>query len=157
LALNAARVLEFFLSVRVGVAILTFFLLGSIASVLVHPREPEKYLEQTLENRERSHRADAAWAHGFFVYNLLHPYGIGLPHYDAPGAAKPALERIAKRYGERVSKQEESGMRTALNGQVRGDEIRAFIARHAGALDRFYDVASFLQLNGTKTGKGAWS
>lgn len=157
LALNARRVIEFLLSVRVGIAVLTFFLLGSIASVVVHPRNPNKFLNLPLEQRELSHRADAAWAHGFFLFSMAHPYGIGLTKHDVPPVAKEGLSRIERRYGERISRQEASGMRTALNGQLRGEEVKEFIARHQRALDGFYEAARFLQLNGTPTGMGAWS
>jgi hypothetical protein len=156
-ALNWRRALEFLLSVRVGIAVLLFFVAGSLVSVLVHPRDPDKYLDLTFEQRERAHREDAHWAHGYFLYHLLHPYGLGMPTLEAPAEARPALDRMAQRYGKATARQEESGMRTALSGQVRSDEIRKLIERHEKAFDRFYEVSRVLQLSGTPTGKGAWS
>lgn len=157
LALSARRVVEFFLSVRVGVAILVFFALGSIASVLVHPRDPEKYLDRGPEQAERLHKDDFGWATGYFLYHLLHPYGWGMPTIEVPQGAQDGVARLAQQYGARLGKQEESGMRTALNGNLRGSEIREFIRDHQAALDRTYEICCFLQLNGTHTGKGAWS
>ncbi|HKD99775.1 MAG TPA: hypothetical protein VKE69_02095, partial [Planctomycetota bacterium] len=156
-AMNARRAAEFFLPVRVGIAVLTFFLLGSILSVLVHPRDPKKDLNLPPEQQEAELRDDARWAHGFFLWSLLHPYGIGVPKFDVPNVAKPGLERIAQRYGKRIAAQEASGMKTAFSGKAKGDEIRAFNERHGAALDRFYEVCRTLQLNGTETAKGAWS
>lgn len=157
LALSARRIVEFFLSIRVGIAVLVFFALGSVASVLVHPRDPDRYLDRGPEDQERMHREDFAWATGYFLYHLSRPYGIGMPRFEVPSEAEKGLRRIAAQYGARVANQERSGMRTALNGQVRGDEIRDFIARNRTSLDRAYNVCRFLQLNGTRSGKGAWT
>ncbi len=158
LALSARRAVEFLLSVRVGIAVIVVFLLGSIVSVVAHPRDPEKYLHlPTIEQRERAQRDDFAWATAFFVYHLAHPYGIGLPSFEPPPGAETGLERIARRYGDRIAKQEESGMRTALSGTVRSQEIRQLIEEHRGLFDGLYEACFFLQLNGTTTGKGAWT
>ncbi|MFN0206069.1 MAG: hypothetical protein ACKVS6_07110 [Planctomycetota bacterium] len=158
LLISWKRAMEFFLSIRVGVAILVFFVLGSVASVVVHPRDPEKYNHiQKVEDREYKHRDDFQWATGFFFYHLLHPYGWGMPSAEAPEAAKGSLDRISKRYSNRIAKQEESGMKSAVTGQLRGQEIKAFIIRHRALFNQLYDICLFLQLSGTATGKGAWS
>lgn len=180
-------VLEFFLSIRVGVAILVFFALGSIISVLIPPRDPEKYkfiekdhrmVEAALEEQESRFKDDFAWATGYFFYHLSHPYGFGLPNAklpfedggkDAnnsdspieapsrPSNVKNPLERIAGHYGDRLARQEESGMRSALTGRVRTVEIQDYIKKNRDFFDGFYELSKKLQLSGTPTSKGAWA
>jgi hypothetical protein len=157
LLISWRRVMEFFLSIRVGIAILVFFTLGSIAAVLVHPREPEKYNHLPGDKQEVAHRDDFFWATGYFLYHCLHPYGFGMPDAQAPASARENLQRVALRFGERLAKQEESGMKTAMSGQLRAQEIKEFIARNRSLLNTLYDICRFTQLNGTATGKGAWS
>jgi len=159
LALSVRAVLEFFLSVRVGVAVLVYFLLGSTAAVVVHPREPDKYLDPRvpIEQREEKHYEDFAWATSYFLYHCQHPYGIGMPNYPVPVQAQKTLERIGARYGPRIARQEESGMKTATNGSIKTGQIRKFMENNESWLRALYRFCTFSQLNGTATGKGAWS
>ncbi|MBI3817626.1 MAG: hypothetical protein HY286_02960 [Planctomycetes bacterium] len=179
LVLSWRAVFEFFLSIRVGVAILVFFLLGSILSVLIPPRDPNahRYDENgrrlSADEQETKFKDDFAWATGYFLYHVTHLYGIGMPATKLPfeeenSADSPLeptsrpkmsnpLERVGRHYGERVAKQEESGMRTAFNGRARGIEIQKFIFENRGFFDGFYEFSRKSQLSGTDTAKGAWA
>lgn len=175
LLLSWRAVVEFLLSIRVGIAVLSFFLLGSILGVVVHPRDPDRYRHLSVEAAEQKHLDDFNWATGYFFYHLSHPYGIGLPKQKLPFEEQPAgsepgvlepdsrpamenpLERIAGHYGARLAAQERSGMVTALNGRARGAEINTYIATHKDLLEFLYKACTRLQLNGTTTAKGAWA
>jgi hypothetical protein len=146
--LQRAAVLRFLRSMHAGVALLSLATLAVFAGVLVPQIEgfedPEERV--TEANYERNFR-DFAWAESYFLYHILHPYGIGMPQTPIPAEALDNLERFGQVYGEEERDNREKMMRASFSGGAKVDEIDAFLRRHDGALRTAFDVATFLEFN----------
>jgi phage shock protein PspC (stress-responsive transcriptional regulator) len=94
------------------------------------------------------------WAEGYFLYHLLHLYGIGLPEGDLTPQQREGLERFGQRYGHEERDNRLKEMRAAFSGRQKIDEIGAFIHRNEQALWRFFEVSTQLHLN--RTYKSSW-
>ncbi len=94
------------------------------------------------------------WAEGYFLYHLLHLYGIGMPSGDLTPQQQEGLERFGRRYGieERDNRRKE--MRAAFSGREKIEQIGAFIHAHEDSLWRGFEVCTRLQLN--RTYKSNW-
>ncbi len=94
------------------------------------------------------------WAEGFFLYHLLHPYGIGMPKGELMPRMEEGLERFGRRYGFEESKNRRKQMLASMSGQEKSQEIGAFISRHENEFWRAFEVSTVLQLN--RAYKSSW-
>src|SRR5205085_12558000 len=57
------------------------------------------------------------FAEAYFVYHLLHPYGIGMPQAPLPEQVLAGLDRFGQRYGKEERDNREKQMKQAFGGQ----------------------------------------
>ena len=153
--LQRAALARFFRSMHVGVSLVALSGIAVAVGVLVPQidgfEDPEERV--TAANYEAQYKA-FRWAEGYFLYHLMHPYGIGLPEAQIPPQAMAGLEKFGRRYGEEERSNREKQMVAAFSGMQKTKEIGAFVDRHDAALRRFFDVATALHLN--RTYKSHW-
>lgn len=153
--LQRAALVRFFRSMHVGVSLVTLSGIAVAIGVLVPQidgfEDPqERVTEANYESQYKAFR----WAEGYFLYHLMHPYGIGLPEAEIPAPALASLEKFGHRYGEEERSNREKQMRAAFSGMQKTKEIGAFVNEHDAALRRFFDVSTALHLN--RTYKSHW-
>lgn len=146
---------RFLRSVQVGVTLVVLTTLAVIGGVLVPQIEGFEDPEQrvTAANYEDQYAA-FRWAEGYFLYHVLHPYGIGMPEAVLPPGIDERLEAFGRRYGREEEKNRKKQMSSAFSGGPKTNEIRAFIERHDVGLRRAFDVCTALHLN--RTYKSWW-
>jgi len=143
--LQRAAVLRFLRTMQVGVSFLVVATLAIFSGVVVpqieHFEDPEERVTQA--NYERNFR-DFSWAESYFLYHILHPYGIGMPEADIPDVAMQGLERFGRAYGEEERSNREKMMRASFASGPKVDAVEAFMRDHEQGLRRAFDVATFL-------------
>lgn len=113
----------------------------------------------TIEQIERLERYKEQysmfrWAEGYFLYHMLHPYGLGFPEAELPAPAREGLERFGRLYGDEERSNREKQMLAAFSGQKKSAEIGEFIREHERTMRRAFDVCTALDLN--RTYKSHW-
>ena len=88
-----------------------------------------------------------AFAEAYFLYHVLHPYGIGMPEAGVPESVLQRLDQFGQRYGKEERDNQEKQIRQAFSGQPKSQAITQFTADHALFLRRFFDVATALHWN----------
>ncbi len=160
----------FFRSMHVGVTLVGLTILAVTSGVLVPQidgfedpeqrvdlaREYEDYLlfrergyqklPAELEDRFEQYQA-FRWAEGYFLYHLLHLYGIGMPEAALAPRMEQGLERFGKKYGVEERDNRRKQMGAMLSGEEKVREIGAFIQRNEDELWRFFQVSTALDLN----------
>jgi hypothetical protein len=116
-----------------------------------------KAVEKTLTGlnadqraRLRKYRAEYQtfrWAEGYFIYHLIHPYGIGMPSAMLPAPALEKLKLFGLKYGEEERANREKTMKAAFGGREKSVAIGTLIRGHEAGFRGFFDVATTLQLN----------
>ncbi len=94
------------------------------------------------------------WAEGYFLYHLLHFYGIGMPSGDLTPQMLEGLERYGQKYGLEERGNTEKQMRAAFSGHEKLEEIGALIHANEPFFWRFFEVSTVLDLN--RTYKSHW-
>ncbi len=94
------------------------------------------------------------WAEGYFVYHLLHLYGIGMPSAEIPPQAAAGLDSFGRKYGVEERDNRSKQMKAAFQGQAKVQEIGQLIHDHEDAFWRAFEVATLLDLN--RTYKSSW-
>lgn len=94
------------------------------------------------------------WAEGYFIYHLIHPYGIGMPSGNLPAPALESLKKFGLKYGEEERSNREKTMRAAFGGREKSVAIGTLIRNHEETFRTAFDVATTLQLN--RTYKSHW-
>lgn len=94
------------------------------------------------------------WAEGFFVYHLLHLYGVGMPESALPPGVAEKLDRFQDRYGIEERENREKQMGAAFSGRQKSQEIGTLIRENEKAFRRAFQVCTALDLN--RTYKSNW-
>jgi hypothetical protein len=153
--LQRAAVVRFFRTMQVGVALVGLTALSVLTGVLVPQidgfEDPRQRV--TAENDAEQYQA-FRWAEGYFLWHLLHLYGLGTPEGGLDPRAVEGLARFSRRYGFEEGDNTRKLMEAASSGQLKTRAIGAFIDRHDAALRRLFDVCTVLQLN--RTYKSYW-
>lgn len=146
--LQREGVLRYLRSMHAGVSLISIATLAVFSGVIVPQIEgfedPEERVTQA--NYERNFR-DFSWAESYFLYHILHPYGIGMPDAEIPEQALAGLERFGQVYGEEERDNREKMMRASFTAGPKTDEVEAFMKRHDKALRVAFDVVTFLEFN----------
>ncbi len=87
------------------------------------------------------------WAEGFFVYHLLHLYGIGMPESALPPGVAARLETFQDRYGIEERENREKQMGAAFSGRMKSQEIGNLIRANEHAFRRAFQICTALDLN----------
>jgi hypothetical protein len=177
LFLQRRAVVVFFRSVHVGVTLVVTCTIAVTIGVLVPQidgfEDPDQRVDMVAEARdlelfrefgyqrlprelEDGHEQYQAfrWAEGYFLYHLLHLYGIGMPTADLPPSVEEGLERFGDKYGREEEKNNRKQMRAMLSGREKIDEIGSFIHRNEETLWRAFQVCTALELN--RAYKSSW-
>ena len=146
--LQRAAVLRFLRSMHAGVAMISIATLAVFTGVIVPQIEgfEDPSERVTTANYERNF-AQFAWAESYFLYHMLHPYGIGMPEAQIPPQTLENLDRFGHFYGEEERDNREKMMRASFSSGPKSDEVEAFMREHDGALRSAFDVATFLEFN----------
>lgn len=146
--LQRAAALRFLRSMHAGVTLISLATLAVFSGVIVPQIEgfedPEERV--TEANYERNFAA-FSWAESYFLYHLLHPYGIGMASQEVPEVAREGLERFGQVYGEEERANREKMMQASFSAGPKTDAVEAFMRRHDGALRTAFDVVTFLEFN----------
>jgi len=94
------------------------------------------------------------WAEGFFLYHLMHPYGIGMPEASLPPGVTEKLDSFQDRYGIEERQNREKQMGAAFSGRTKSQEIGNLIRSNEPAFRRAFEISSALDLN--RTYKSNW-
>ncbi len=94
------------------------------------------------------------WAEGYFLYHILHLYGIGMPTGALPPQVEEGLAHYGERYGQEEQKNRSIEMHAAFSGRDKTAEIRQVIDRHETGIRRAFQVCTALQLN--RAYKSSW-
>ncbi len=153
--LQRGAVVRFFRTMHVGVSLVSLSCLAVLVGVLIPQidgfEDPTERV--TAANYEAQYKA-FAWAEAYFIYHLIHPYGIGMPAVDLPPPVLSSLERFGGKYGTEEQGNREKQMRAAFSGNEKTKEIGALLREHEGFFRKFFDVATALHLN--RTYKSHW-
>lgn len=148
LVMQWGSVARFFRTMQVGVTLVVLSALSVVLGVLVPQissfEDPD--VRVTPENYEEEYAA-FRWAEGYFLYHLLHLYGIGMPEGELPPQAEAGLERFERAYGRAEGKNRRKRMEAAFSGQAKTAEIGALIDEHDTGMRRFFDVCTALHFN----------
>ncbi|MBL8857374.1 MAG: hypothetical protein JNL28_02560 [Planctomycetes bacterium] len=110
-----------------------------------------KGLDGDQRARLRKYRAGYnafRWAEGYFIYHLVHPYGIGMPKpAPLPAQVVDGLDRYGKKYGREERDNREKQMKAAFNGRTVSQEIGAMIRRNESLFRSAFDISTTLHLN----------
>lgn len=148
-------IVDFFRSMQTGVALVVLSTVAVGVGVLVPQIDNFEDPEQRITQANRQEEFNKfRWAESYFLYHLMHLYGIGMPTAEIPPAAVEGLERYGRVYGEEERKNREVQMRAALAGQAKSAAIEQFGVRHRAALEKAFDVCTALHLN--RTYKSNW-
>lgn len=120
-----------------------------------HPSLATLSSEQVARiKRWKNEYAAFRWAEGFFVYHMLHLYGIGMPTAGMlPGVAEK-LDVFQDRYGIEERQNREKQMNAAFTGRLKSQEIGALIRANERAFRRAFEICTALDLN--RTYKSNW-
>jgi len=147
--------LRFFRTMHVGVALVGLTTLSVLLGVLVPQidgfEDPKQRV--TAENYEEQYKA-FRWAEGYFIWHLMHPYGVGMPEASIPPQAQEGLERFSRRYGYEEGKNRGKQMEAAFSGQLKTAEIGTFINKYDKQFRKAFDVCTALHIN--RTYKSYW-
>jgi hypothetical protein len=155
LFLQRASVIAFFRSMHVGVSLVALTCVAVLTGVLIPQIEGfEDPTERVTKANYEEQYQEFRWAEGFFIYHLMHPYGIGMPEGALPPFVKDSLAHFGERYGSEEQKNRETQMKAAFSGQAKTSEIEAFVKKYDAGLRRFFDFATALDLN--RTYKSNW-
>lgn len=160
---------RFFRSMVTGVSLVVLSTLGVLIGVLIPQidgfedpdmrvdlaREEAKYELYksqgyvTEAQKRDGHNQYGAfrWAEGYFIYHLLHLYGLGMPEAELPEGITAKLDRFGRRYGVEEQSNREKQMSAAFSGQAKTREISQWVAEHEDFLWRFFKVSTILDLN----------
>jgi hypothetical protein len=94
------------------------------------------------------------WAETYFVYHLLHPYGIGMHADPIPAPALAGLDRYERIYGHEERRNRETMMEAAFASGPKTAEIEDLQDRWTPTLRRAFDLCTTLDLN--RTYKSNW-
>jgi len=94
------------------------------------------------------------WAEGFFVYHMLHIYGLGMPEAALPPGIDEKLDRFEDRYGIEERDNREKQMNAAFTGRIKSQEIGTLIRENEPAFRRAFEICTALDLN--RTYKSNW-
>ncbi|MBK7876564.1 MAG: hypothetical protein IPJ77_12585 [Planctomycetes bacterium] len=95
----------------------------------------------------RRHLDTFKFAEAYFLYHLLHPYGIGMPEAGLPPQVEEGLVRFGQRYGKEEQGNREKQMRQAIGGQPKSAAITQFTVDHHDGLRAFFDLSTALHWN----------
>ncbi len=160
----------FFRAMHVGVTLVGLTLLSVASGVLVPQidgfEDPEQRVDLAREYqdyllfRERGYQKLPAeledgfeqyqafrWAEGYFLYHLLHLYGIGMPEAALAPRMEQGLERFGKKYGIEERDNRRKQMAAMFSGEEKVREIGAFIQRNEESMWRCFQVSTLLDLN----------
>jgi len=104
--------------------------------------------------RWKNEYAAFRWAEGFFVYHMLHLYGIGMPESSLPPGVAERLETFQDRYGIEERQNREKQMGAAFSGRQKSQEIGALIRENERTFRRAFVICTALDLN--RTYKSNW-
>lgn len=104
--------------------------------------------------RWKNEYAAFRWAEGFFLYHMLHLYGIGMPEAALPPGVAPKLDAFQDRYGIEERQNREKQMGAAFSGKQKSQEIGALIRANEHAFRRAFEICTALDLN--RTYKSNW-
>lgn len=104
--------------------------------------------------RWKNEYAAFRWAEGYFVYHMLHLYGIGMPEASLPPSVPEQLDRFQDRYGIEERQNREKQMRAAFAGRITSQEIGNLIRENELKFRRAFEICSALELN--RTYKSNW-
>lgn len=153
--LQRSAVKGFFRSMHVGVSLVALSCLAVLTGVLIPQidgfEDPSERV--TAANYEEQYKA-FAWAEAYFLYHLIHPYGIGMPEGALPPQVQSGLDRFGAKYGTEERDNREKQMKAAFSGNSKTQEIGELLHRHEGFFRGFFDVATALHLN--RTYKSYW-
>lgn len=153
--LSREAIVRFLRSMHTAVVLVALTLMAVAIGVLVPQIDGFEDPEQRVTAENYDDQYDAfRWAEGYFLYHLMHLYGIGMPEAEIPAPALASLDRFGERYGLEERDNRLKRMRAAFTGQAKTREIREFIEGHDAALRRAFDVATALDLN--RTYKSSW-
>ncbi|HUR27430.1 MAG TPA: hypothetical protein VM509_04535, partial [Planctomycetota bacterium] len=153
--LNRAAIARFFRSMQTGVMLIALATLAILTGVLVPQIQNFEDPEQRITAANyKEELGGFEWAQGYFLYHILHLYGIGMPPAEMPPGAAEGLVRFGRVYGAEEQKNREVQMRAAVGGVAKTAEIEQFIRDHRVALRRAFDVCTALDLN--RTYKSSW-
>ena len=94
------------------------------------------------------------WAEGFFVYHMLHLYGLGMPEATMPVGIEEKLDRFEDRYGTEERDNREKTMTAAFTGRMKSQEIGDLIRANEPTFRRAFEICTALDLN--RTYKSNW-
>jgi hypothetical protein len=155
LFLQRASVIAFFRTMHVGVSLVALTCISVLTGVLIPQIEGfEDPTERVTKSNYEDQYQQFRWAEGFFIYHLMHPYGIGMPDGALPPFVKDGLAHFGERYGLEEEKNRETQMKAAFSGQAKTSEIEAFVKKHDAGLRTLFDIATALDLN--RTYKSNW-
>ncbi len=175
--LQRTAIRRFFRSMNVGVSLVTLSTLAVGVGVLVPQidgfEDPDQrvdfekeyadyvvfkdkgYQKLPLELQDRNEQYQAfRWAEGYFLYHMLHLYGIGMPSADLSPQMVDGLERFGTKYGREEAENRRKQMAAAFTGREKLQEIGAFIHRNEDAFWRAFEISTLLHLN--RTYKAHW-
>ena len=169
LFLQRQAVRRFFRSMFTGVSVVTLSLLAVTAGVLVPQidgfedktqrvdlgAEKEKYelfkqyggVPRTRVTHDNNQYQAFRWAEGYFLYHLVHLYGIGMPEAPLPPRAVEGLERYGRVYGFEESENRRKQMSASFSGEAKKKEISELIRDNEDRFWRFFEVSTWLELN----------
>ena len=169
-------VVGFFRSFRVGVTLVLLSTLAVMIGVLVPQIEgfedPEVRVDLEREHEKAQllmeHGAIPAaarnqhtqyeayrWAEGYFLWNLLHLYGVGRGKAEPLSAGlEEQLEALGRRYGPEEQENRRKRYLSGARQRVDNPEIGAWIREHEDLLWRSFRIATLLELN--RTYKSSW-
>jgi hypothetical protein len=140
--------LRFFRAMHVGVSLVGLTTCSVLLGVLVPQidgfEDPKQRV--TDANYEEQYKA-FRWAEGYFLWHMLHLYGVGMPTAEIPPQAEEGLERFSRRYGYEEGANREKQMRAAFTGQLKTAEIGAFINKHDKLMRKAFNVCTALHFN----------
>lgn len=94
------------------------------------------------------------FAEAYFVYHLLHPYGLGAETNPLPPQVVGKLEDFGKRYGKEERDNREKQMKQAFSGMPKSTAIAELTVKHHDGFRRAFDVCTALHFN--RTYKSNW-
>lgn len=124
-----------------------------------HPQDNPLLAPLTAEQTERAkgYRLQLdqfKFAEAYFLYHLLHPYGLGGQKTPLPPSVVTKLDDFGERYGKEERDNREKQMKQAFSGMPKSQAIAELTVEHHDGLRRFFDVCTALHLN--RAYKSSW-
>jgi len=146
--LQRGAVWHFLRSMPVGVSLVGLSCLSIITGVLVPQidgfEDPDQRV--TEANYEEQYKA-FRWAEGYFLYHLMHPYGIGMPEAVLPPGIDERLDAFGRKYGREEQKNRAKQMDAVFTSGPKSRAIGQLIDANDALMRRFFDLCTFLHLN----------